>query len=251
MNHFSTFTLIAVSSLLATGAGAGTVTPVLKINFDGSISGDTYTLGVGEIDTTGTFAGFNSPVVAGGEADLIGGGTHEGVGMNPGAIVGQNWIAEAVLNFDTLSDSLATAISVQGDAGVRINTAGTQLEAYYWDGLTEGRVTTALPAADTPVHLALVWDAAATSLTAYVDGVSIGVIDNNAYAVTDATDLSFGYFGRIGFNDRGIDGQLDAVSFSTFTGTFDPNTDLQIPEPGSLALLSLGGLFVLRRRRGA
>ena len=228
----------------------------LLIRFDGTLSGTTYTLGAGEIDSTGTFAGFGAPVVSGGMADLDGGGTHEGFNFDPtsfGDLTTLNWVVETTLNFDTFGGGQLTAIDVQGDTDFRINNSGTLLEAGYWDGSSFGNQTTALPAADASVHLALVWDATATSLTGYVDGVSIGVIDNNAFAQPDANNISFGYFGRNGFDNRGIDGQLDAVAFKTFAGSFDPNSDFQllnaIPEPSSVALLAIAGIGFLRRRQ--
>lgn len=242
------YTLMALAAMTGTGLAA-TVTPVLNINFSGSIAGNTYTLGAGEVDTTGTFTGFGNPVVSLGEADLAGGGTHQGFEIDPGPLVAQNWIAEAYVTFDTIGGGQLTVLSVQGDTALRINNAGTQLEANYWDGATSGTASAALPATGTEVHVALVWDAAATSLTGYVDGVSMGVIDNNAYAVPDQSNLSFGYFGRAGFDDRGIDGQLNAIAFSTYTGTFTTADFQAVPEPSSAALLGLGGLALLLRRR--
>jgi hypothetical protein len=235
---------------------AATVTPQVLVTFDGSISGNTYTLGTGEVDTTGTFTGVGSPVVSGGEADLNQNGglaVQQGFEFNPGSIgtlTTTNWVAEALVSFDALL-GISTVISVQGDTDFRIVNAGTSLEAAYWDGSVLGQVFPALPATNTPVHLALVWNAAATSLTAYVDGVSAGTIDNGAFATPDTSYVSFGYFGRSGFEGRAMDGQLDGVAFSTYSGTFDPSADFVIPEPSSMIMVGFFALAagcVLRRR---
>ena len=249
-------TLLALAAMTGTSQAA-TITPVLKVNFSGTISGNTYTLGVGELDTTSSFVGNGNPTVSGGKADLAGSVASDpnaqGFEINPGSIVGSNWVAESRVSFDSFGGGQRTVISVQGDTAFRINNGGTLLEANYWDGSTSGTQTTALPTMGTEVHLALVWDAAATSLTAYVNGTALPTINNNAYKVPDATNLSFGYFGRDTLVGRGIDGKLDGVAFSTFTGTFDKNSDFQlaVPEPSSVALLGLGGLLGLLRRRRA
>ena len=44
-----------------------------------------------------------------------------------------------------------------------------------------------------------------------------------------------------------MDGELDAVAFSTFDGTFNPSGDFQlhvIPEPHSLILILIGFLLM-------
>jgi hypothetical protein len=239
---------------------AASVTRQVFVLFDGSISGNTYTLGTGEVDTTGTFTGVGNPVVSGGEADLtLNGGelVQQGFEFNPGSIgtlTTTNWVAESLVSFDSFS-GLSTVISVQGDTDFRIANAGTSLEAAYWDGSVLGQVFPAFPATNTPVHLALVWDAAATSLTAYVDGVSAGTLDNGAFATPDTSYVSFGYFGRSTFEGRAMDGQLDGVAFSTFTGAFDSTSDFQlIPEPTSVALIAFSAFvtfFSIRRRKKA
>ncbi len=227
--------------LAALTAVHASITPHLEVAFDGSLSGTTYTLGAGESDATGSFAGFGNPAVGSGEADLTGGGNHEGFHFDPtsiGTLTGLNWVAETIVSFDTFGGGQLTIIDIQGDTDIRINNAGTALEAGYWDGSSWDGVSTALPAAGTPVHLALVWDAAASALSAYIDGISFGTVDNNAYAVPDAANISFGYFGRNGFDNRGIDGQLAAVSFATSTDPVQVEDFLLLPEPSAFALVN-------------
>jgi hypothetical protein len=250
-------TPIALLLTLLAGPGqAATVTPQVVVRFDGAIAGNTYTLGSGELDTTSSFTGIGNPAVGGGIADLDqngGLGVQQGFEFNPagiGSLTATSWVAETRLNFDSFGTGQLTAISVQGDVDFRILVDASGLQAGYWDGSTFGDVTISLPAVDQYVDLALVWDAPTTSLTAYFDGTAIGTINNNAFATPDTSYVSFGYFGRAGFEGRSIDGQLEAVAFSTFTGTFDPNTDFQvIPEPSAIAIIGLGGIGLLRRRR--
>ena len=244
-----THTLMALAAITCTSQAA-TVTPILNVNFSGSIVGNTYTLGAGEVDTTGTFTGFGSPIITGGEADLVGGASNQGFTMSHGVAAGvtTNWIAETILNFDTFS-ALDGAISVDGGLDFRVTNAATQLEALYWDGAVDSKSFSSLPTAGTEVHLALVWDATANNLTAFIDGVAAPAVGGNAYSV-NGDYVSFGYFGRSGFDNRGMDGQLNAVAFSTYTGSVTAaDLQLTVPEPSSAALLGLGGLALILRRR--
>jgi hypothetical protein len=246
---YSITTLALTAAMMAGSSQAATVTTQVLVNFDGAIAGNAYTLGAGEVDTTSTFAGFGNPTVSGGQADLAGAGTAvQGFVFNPtslGSLSTQNWIAETIVSFDVL-DASSTVISVQGNADFRVSPSGADLQVTYWDGGTSGSLIEPLPSTNATIHMALVWDATATSLTGYLDGVSIGTIDNGALT-NDHPTVSFGYFAR--FGDRPVNGQLDAVAFSTFTGTFDASQNFAIPEPSSTALVGLAGLSLMLRRR--
>lgn len=67
------------------------------------------------------------------------------------------------------------------------------------------------------------------------------VIDELVSANFNASEFS--RIGRWGGQTRGGDATIDYIRFDT-TGAYAP-----VPEPGSLALLGLGGLALLRRRR--
>jgi alpha-L-fucosidase len=235
--------------------GATTLTNHLLIDFNGSVSGTTYTPASGEVDATGTFKANGTPTISSGAAALDGGTSNDGFDFNPttiGTLTTQNWVAEAVVSFSAFEAGFRTIIDVYGDTDFRVNNTATQIEALYWDGSTDGPILTqALPPTGQLIHYALVWDAAATALTAYVNGVSIGTTDHGVFESPDPTNVSFGYFGRNGFDNRGIAGSLDRVAFSTFTGSFDPNSDFValVPEPGSSLLAALAGLACLRRSR--
>lgn len=254
MNSTSLLSLIA--SLAAVGsAAAATVSPVLLINFDGTLVGTTYTPASGELVTSGTFAANGTPTVGSGKAAIDGSvavsASADGFKYSTtlGSLAGTNWVAEAIFAFDAFGTGQRTLIDVQGDTDFRVNNAGNGLQAIYWDGTVAGSANAALPTVGTYLHYALVWDAAATSLTAYLGGVSIGTVNNNAFATPDLTNISFGYLGRSGNVGRGVDGTLEAISFSTFTGSFNSTTDFLIPEPSVALLGLLGFLPFLRRRR--
>lgn len=237
------FALFTLASPLWLSAGAGasdTATEHLRIQFDGSLAGTAYTLGAGEIDTTGTFAANGTPTLGAGTASLDGSvaanADADGFKLNPatiGSLTTQNWVAEAIVNFDAFGTGQRTIIDVQGDTDFRINSAGTLLEANFWDGAPANpNITAPLPAVGLPHHYALVWNAATNTLTAYIDGVAVGSTSGSgAFNTPDAANISFGYLGRTGVVGRGIDGLLDAVSFSTFTGSFVPATDFALFTP--------------------
>jgi len=101
------------------------------------------------------------------------------------------------------------------------------------------------------------------TVTGYIDGVQqntniAGTGDFGVDGIHWGIDGAFGLFG-----DNGGDlGPLVVNSFAYFDQTLDANTiaglggatadgiDGSVPEPGSLALLGLGGLLIARRRRG-
>ncbi len=65
----------------------------------------------------------------------------------------------------------------------------------------------------------------------------------NSFAFSDTTPIA-STFGAVGFLNGGAL-SIDQINFSNVDVTFTP-----IPEPAALALLGLGGLLALRRRRG-
>jgi hypothetical protein len=51
--------------------------------------------------------------------------------------------------------------------------------------------------------------------------------------------VGYGFFAR--FLNRAIDGKLDSVAFSTFTGAFNPATDFQLTVPSAALLGDYNG----------
>jgi len=225
----------------------------LLINFDGTLDGTTYTLAEDEVDATGTFRANGAPTLSNGVATLNPGAENglDGFDINPAALGdlrAKNWVAEAVVTYNS-SDSLVVnpyLIDVQGDTNLRLRSATDPnvLQLFYYNGTTTQQNFSALPPSGVKVHVAIAWDASATRLTGYVNGAPIGSVSAGPFARPDVTTLSFGYLGRTNFVGKGIDGTLDAVSFQTGTGTFDPATDFRIlPETQSFAAW-IGGFDV-------
>lgn len=209
----------------------------LLINFDGTLDGTTYTLGAGETDSTGTFKANGVPNVNNGIATLNPGNENgpDGFDINPaglGSLTTQNWVAEAVLTYTSSGSTLTTPtiIDVMGDCNLRLRdlTDPSVFQMFYWNGSAVQQKFTPLAPNGTKVHLAFAWNASTATLTGYLNGVSFGSLSSGAFATPDPSTLSFGYFGRSGFEGRGIDGTLDAVAFQTGTATFNPATDFKI-----------------------
>lgn len=247
---------LSIVTALAPAADAASVTRQVYINFDGSLAGTAYTLGPGELDTTGTFKSNGAASVSGGIGDVPANVNDTSgfyfVGTSLGDLRTQNWITEGRFSPDVpvsqqpTTTNWNTILDVQGDTFYRLNGQNPPkiTQFGYWDGGSEPTVT--VP--DLPVnvysHVALVWDATNTRLEAFLNGVSQGVADANAFDNSGSPNLGYGFFSR--FLNRSIDGKFQAVAFSTFTGTFNPNSDFQlpIPEPSSVALLLVAAAIV-------
>jgi hypothetical protein len=238
------------------------VTPQVRVNFDGTLTGAVYNLAGGELDNSFSFAANGSATVAGGLGDVpgnldpttVGPGNVEGLGtttgsgfyfygnlLGLGALTAQNWISEARVQLDVPVNSQPATfnhfLDVQGDTFYRFDSPPTKVTRFgYWDGSNEQTITTPGLSDTAMSHVALVWNAGASNLTAYLNGVSQGTIDQNNFDVSSPR-VGYGFFAR--FYNRGIDGKLDAVAFSTFTGSFNAATDFQltVPEPASAGLV--------------
>jgi hypothetical protein len=248
---------------LASTAGAATVTRQVYVNFNGSLTGTTYALGTGEIDNSSSFRANGAATVSGGVADIPG-NTNDTSGFffnstALGNLREQNWISEAHMNLDVpvagqpnVTQPFNHFLDVQGDTFYRFDSNPKVTRFGYWDGANEPNMVTANPAAGSYSHVALVWDAATRTLSAFLNGASQGSVSTGNPFEVPSPNVGYGFFSR--FSTRAIDGKLSAVAFSTFTGTFNPSADFQlavIPEPNSVVLftISLSCFTGLNRKR--
>jgi len=271
--------MLAVLALatIATAPARAVVTPRVLINFNGTLTGAIYNLAPGEIDQSLSFAANGSATVAGGLGDVPGNldpttagpGNVEGLGtttgsgfyfygnlLGLGSLTAQNWISEALVRLDVPVNSQPATfnhfLDIQGDTFYRFDSPPNKITRFgYWDGSSEPTATTAGLSNTNFSHVALVWNAASSSLEGFLNGVSQGVLDANNFDVSSPR-VGYGFFAR--FYNRGIDGKLDGVAFSTFTGAFNGPSDFRlpiaVPEPSCIALsaLALGFVNLVRRK---
>jgi trimeric autotransporter adhesin len=249
--------------MMAHVAGAATVTPRVNVDFNGTLSNLTYTLGAGELDTTGSFTANGSVAVGSGEADVPGNvDAKSGFYFDAsslGDLTTQDWLAEIVFSPDVAAagqpGTFNNFLDIQGDTYFRYNGNGQPKAAEFgfFDGTNEPIDTTvgSLPT-NRFSHLAVTWTAATNTLEAFLDGVSQGALASDSPFTASSTRIGFGFFARGGFIGRALDGKLDSVAFSTFTGTIDPPNDFQltVPQPPLTATVnrdivgSLGGIAI-------
>ncbi len=254
------------------------VNPLLKVEFKGTLSGTSYTLGPGEVDVTGTFAalqgtetisnqfvvlsaaamgqGFsvtNNIVDKGNrpETNFIiemvfapAQGTDQGVGQNNnyadifaiGSVYysGNNH-SDAVFDLGYTSP---TTYRLEMDAllGTGANSSGSEL-----------------PTAGVLNHIALVYSLGSgrtnNILRYYLNGnliVEDVAPDNAASASAGSVYATFGQaVPGSSFIPRGLDGLLDAVAYSTFSGVFSPHYNFQISRPPTLNIAMSGSQLTL------
>ena len=248
------------------------VTPQVLVYFDGSLSGAAYTLGPGEIDNSFTFSANGGVSISGGVADIPGdvdrtagflfSGTDLVTEQGLGSLRTTSWVTEAHFMPDVAAASQPQPqeqygnhiLDLQGDTFYRYDGFGRPdvvTDFGYWDGSAENIQSAGEPIVGIFNHVALVWDASTNSAEAYLNGVSQGTATTGSAFDVSSPNVGYGFFSR--FLDRAVDGKLDAVAFSTFTGTFNPAADFQlaaIPEPTTLMLIAMAcaGLAHVRRR---
>ncbi len=237
----------AICFVLLSGAlvGAAEVTPVIFVDFVGTLSGTDYTLGSREIDATGTFAAHNgTEVVSAGlgilqDADSSGQESFEfdasAFSNNATEFTGTAFVVEAIFTPTGPSGAMAPIMDLGGQCFIRFHDG---LSAGCWNGSTEvvNNNIEPIPAVGQTHHYAIVYDGAQT-ITYYKDGNPIFQSDNGSPKEITRW-ISWGNI-RHGSVDGGrqLVGEYESVAFSTFTGTFDPENDFLLPDgPVSPAL---------------
>jgi hypothetical protein len=228
---------------------------------------------------TGTFNTAGGSVTVG-QSSFAQGGTAYDFG---GGFVGSasaltnsldEWTVEAWVNWDSAKNSQSHILSNdQGGwnddvlIGLGVETGGMGVPAGSFGVVQQGNPGSTRDFAGAPLaagewhHVAVTGSTLAGTLTLYIDGVQVaqdsalvnGVTFNGADGFGAAPNLTIGA-ARPNSADAGYrpyDGLLDEVAVYDKVLTADDFlARVNVPEPGSLALLSLGGLLIARRRRG-
>ncbi|QDU57031.1 alpha-L-fucosidase [Aeoliella mucimassa] len=216
---------------------AAEVTNYVKVNFNGNVSGSQYTLAAGERDLTNSFRVSGTPSVTSGIA-TVNGSANDSSGFyfnadSFGSLPNVDWLAEVVYQ-PTVPASQQPGtfnhlVDVEGDLFLRYsayNQSNKLFEYGFYDG-AEHQQQLSAPSLDSFEHWALAWDSSADRLSVYRDGSLLGSQSGSNFA-TPSPNVGFGFFARTGFFDRSVEGLLDAVSFSTYSGDLVPWEDFQL-----------------------
>lgn len=233
-------------------AGPAIATPLVQEDFSAPDS----TPLVGQPGWTETpLGGSSNPItIVGGQVTLneIAGGQDATLDAGATLAAGQTWYAgfdlsvdagTSVVNFAHFTDStvnnsftsmvrVAGTVPGPGDYGLSIINAG---------GVTEQKWATNLDF-DTTYRVVIAYDFDSGTSQMWVDPTNAG--STSVTALSADVGRAIDSFGLRQSSGAASNVTIDNISIAT-----DFNSAL-IPEPGSLALLSLAGLTLLRRRRG-
>ena len=263
---------VSAPALLSLVSPAST-SPILSVQFKGTLNGTAYTLAPGEVDVTGTFAALSgAEIVSNGYAILdstvLGQGfsvTNFAIDQGSGVIT--NFIAEMVFiptpGFDQgygqesfYADIFSIGSTYYSDAnhgdGIfalrYISPANYQLRV---DSVGAGGTIngTAVPAPGVPNHVAIVYQQGPgrtnNVLHYYLNGnliSSMNLANNVGSASVGSVLATFGQaVPGTTYTPRGLDGMIDALQYATFaSGAFSPGHSFALYRP-ALSISSAGG----------
>ncbi|HWV99283.1 MAG TPA: discoidin domain-containing protein [Candidatus Acidoferrum sp.] len=249
------------------------VNPLLKIEFRGTLGGTSYTLGAGEVDVTGTFAALQgTEVISNGFAILSAAAMGQGFSVTNNIVdkgnrpetnfiiemvfaptpgtdqgVGQNNNYADIFSIGSIyyaANNHSDAVFVLGYASPTTYRLG--MDALLGTGANSSGSDA--PTAGVLNHIALVYilgpGRTNNILRYYLNGnliVEDVTPDNGASASAGSVYAAFGQaVPGSSFIPRGLDGLLDAVAYSTFSGVFSPHYSFQISAPPTLNIAISG-----------
>lgn len=201
---------------------------------------------------------WNSPTISGGVASLN--GVNQGFTYDAGSYIDtasasatlgptSSWIMEAVVGNAATAGNVDTLLAFDGEYTLRYRNDSVLKPGSTWSiaGSTENVAVTGPSNGD---HVALVYtksDAAGGTLSYYLNGKLDTSITFASGFYGGSTDAGWGFeVNGLAYHDRGFDGSIKSLAFSTFTGAFS-TSDLvliQTPEPSTI-LLTISGVLGL------
>ena len=254
------------------------VNPLLKVEFKGTLSGTSYTLGPGEVDVTGTFAALQgTEVISNGFAILSAAAMGQGFSatnniVDKGNRPETNFIIEMVFaptpgtdqgvgqnnnSADIFSiGSIYYALNNHSDAVFVLGYTSPTTYRLGMDallGIGANSSGSDVPTAGVLNHIALVYilgpGRTNNILRYYLNGnliVEDVAPDNGASASAGSVYATFGQaVPGSSFIPRGLDGLLSGVAYSTFSGVFSPQFNFQVARPPSLNIVPSGSQVIL------
>jgi len=207
------------------------------VTFDGSLNGTIYNLSPREIDKTGSFRAYTgTEIVSDGLGILT--DAHQSrqesfqfnassFNNNGTSFKGTPFVAEAVFTRTDECDYHAPVIDIGGQCFIRFSEG---IAAGSWDGVLEvvDNDLQSIPSIDRTLHYAIVYDGA-NIIDYYVNGIR--VFQSDIGSPMEITPLiSWGNIRHTtNYGGRQLIGRYDSVAFSTFTGSFKPETDFILP----------------------
>ena len=222
---------------LALGLGALTAQPALGAAFFDDFSSDTSANYVGT-DTYGSGGSFD---VTGGtlNVDSTGNNTFD-VFHNSANLEAGEYVSVDVLGGQSNDFYLSVSTTTRGpntgtEDGIRFNfTSGNILRSRAYSNGSSVDTNYAPSFTDTEITLYILRNTDSNFSVGYDDGGGYTLLDTFDVTAVGTQDLF------VGVEDFGSTTSFDNLTIGNIA---------DIPEPGSLALLSLGGLALLRRRR--
>jgi hypothetical protein len=245
--------------IVATSSHAAVVTTRMDIHFDGSLSGSTYTRSGSDALTTGTFSANGTPTVSGGFAKLDGSaqtdanadGFRYATALN---LPNTSFFVEVSFRMDDLllpGNTHDNIVSIGAANELRYNGGAFQF-VYDAGGTGSINLSSVAPTVGQNREFGILWDATAKQFSVWENSALIGsyTAGTNFLQYGSANSIGFGFIDLNTFTGRGSNSTFNRVSFSTFTGSFNHNDFVFVPEPSTsmLCLSSLGFLFIRKRK---